>query len=282
MNNISTLLYQFIHKYTNNKNILKVDINTIFCETLNISMSQLYISNDKILKNNEIMQITNKIKRLSTGEPLAYILGFKYFWEQKLFVNNSVLIPRADTEAIVEKSLEIAKSNFNTSKLNILDLGTGSGAIALAMAYELPQSNITAVDYSAQALEVARKNALENNISNVEFIQSDWYASLENKKFDIIISNPPYIDISDDEVDKSVFDNEPHSALFAKNNGLLDIEKILANAYKYLQPNGWVILEHGYNQGEDIFDIFRKNNFKNIDKILDFSGKYRGSFGQCR
>jgi release factor glutamine methyltransferase len=261
---------------TNELAIIKSDIQAIVCDVLDIDKTYLYLNSDKVLDGVVVEKINTKIHRYFDDEPLAYILGYKYFWDQKLFVTQDTLIPRADTETLVEAVLDDISDK--STKLNILDLGTGTGAIALALASELSNSHIVAVDFSQKALEVAKRNANENKISNVEFIQSDWYQNLENKKFDIIVSNPPYIDFCDDEIDQEVKKYEPQSALFAKDNGLADIKTIISQAYLYLNENAHIYIEHGYTQSKSIQKMLIENKFSNVITIKDLNGKDRCTY----
>ncbi|API87808.1 peptide chain release factor N(5)-glutamine methyltransferase [Francisella uliginis] len=253
--------------------ILKNDIQTIVCDILDVDRTYLYLNSDKVLDEGVVEKINTKIYRYFDGEPLAYILGYKYFWDQKLFVTQDTLIPRADTETLVEAIL-INISNKN-AKLDILDLGTGTGAIALALASELPNSYIIAVDFSHKALDVAKKNAKENKVSNVEFIQSDWYQNLDNKKFDIIVSNPPYIDFCDDDITQEVKKHEPQSALFSQDNGLADIKVIISQSHQYLNKNARIYIEHGFNQADDVAGMFKSNQFIMVETVKDLNGKDR-------
>lgn len=271
--------------------IFKHDIQTIICDALEVDKTYLYLNSDKQLTSDELEIIDSKILKYSEGEPLAYILGYKYFWDQKLFVTGDTLIPRADTEVLVERVLSDIRTIQNKVatelkqvqddseslkyKLKILDLGTGTGAIALALAGELPNSEIVAVDFSAKALDVAKKNAKENNITNVEFTQSDWYQNLQGQKFDIIVSNPPYIDIEDSDIDIEVAKYEPSMALFADNNGLADIEIIISQSKPFLRDGGQVYIEHGYSQAKLIQELFEEHGFVNVQTIKDLNGKDR-------
>ncbi|MFT4694198.1 MAG: release factor glutamine methyltransferase [Francisella sp.] len=272
---------------------IKSDIQAIVCDMLGVDKSYLYMYGDRELVESEIGQINEKIIRYRNGEPLAYILGYKYFWDQKLRVTQDTLIPRADTEVLVETILESIGNNKDQylrdsgsgsgnsdvlkekDTLKILDLGTGTGAIALALAGELQDAEITAVDFSVKALVVAKENAVSNNIANVRFIQSDWYEALDGMKFDIIVSNPPYIDNSDSDIDAEVKAYEPTSALFADDNGLSDIAKIISQAQNFLVENGSVYIEHGYTQSTSVHAIFKKYGFVDVETIKDFNGRDR-------
>ena len=199
---INISLSKFLSTYYFNINqddlTTKADIQSIVCDVLGVDKTHLYINPDLSIDTYQVAILEDKIGRLIAGEPLAYILGYQYFWDQKLLVTKDTLIPRADTEIIVQSVLDdILDKNAH---LKILDLGTGTAAIALALAGELPNAQITAVDVSSDALIVAKQNAILNDISNVEFVQSSWYESLGDQQFDIIVSNPPYIDINDSDI----------------------------------------------------------------------------------
>ncbi|KEI35340.1 protein-N(5)-glutamine methyltransferase PrmC, methylates polypeptide chain release factors RF1 and RF2 [Francisella sp. W12-1067] len=270
----------------------KFDIQAIVCEILGVNKTYLYMYPEQTLGDQQTKEIEQNISRLSQGEPLAYILGYKYFWKQKLFVTKDTLIPRADTEVLVEAilndinkpvipdtDLESLDYKFRV-KLKILDLGTGTGAIALALASELPNSQIIAVDFSKEALEIAQKNAVINNIANVKFMQSNWYQALGLEKFDIIVSNPPYIDFADSYIDHEVKTYEPKSALFAGDEGLADIKIIVTQAARFLVPKGRIYLEHGFSQAEAVVGLLQENNFSNVLTIKDLNNKDRCTVGQ--
>ncbi len=281
---INISLSIFLSKYYFNINqddlTTKTDIQSIVCEVLGVDKTHLYINQDLSIDTCQVSILENKIARLIGGEPLAYIIGYQYFWEQKLLVTKNTLIPRADTEIIVQSVLDdILDTN---AKLNILDLGTGTGSIALALAGELPNSQITAVDLSADALIVAKQNGILNNISNVEFVQSSWYESLGYQQFDIIVSNPPYIDYQDDDIYLNVKSYEPELALFADDNGLADIVTIISDAKQHIKTSGRVYIEHGYTQGSHVRDIFINNGFENVETIQDLNGLDRCTNGVMR
>lgn len=233
---ISQLLALSLAKFNQCDISTKHDLQMIICDVLGVDKTYLYINSDKQLDKNTLKKIDEKILRLLAGEPLAYILGYKYFWNQKLYVTKDTLIPRADTETVVATVLDDIQNK--DAQLKILDLGTGTGAIALALAAELANSQVVAVDLYQQSLDVAKKNAQANNITNVKFIQSSWYTNLDTDKFDIIVSNPPYIDLADTNIDQSVKDYEPARALFAADNGLADIRIIISQAKDFLNLGG--------------------------------------------
>lgn len=218
--------------------------------------------------------IEEALKRLENGEPIQYIIGNVNFYGNTFVVNNNVLIPRFETEELVEKTIKLIKENFN-NKVDILDLCTGSGCIAITLNKEL-NSNVDAADISNEALDIAIKNNKLNN-TNVSFIHSDIFSNIE-KKYDVIISNPPYIS-EDEEIMDIVKNNEPHLALYAKNNGLYFYEEILKKCSNYLKDKYLIAFEIGYLQGEKIKDLA----YKYLDIIdvwveKDLQGKDRFVF----
>ncbi len=270
---ISQLLATSAVKFNQSDVSIKHDLQMIICDVLGVDKTYLYLNSDKQLDNAILTKINGKILRLLAGEPLAYILGYKYFWNQKLYVTKDTLIPRADTEIVVAAVLDDIQDK--NAQLKILDLGTGSGAIALALADELLKSQVVAVDLYSKTLDVAKKNALVNKIANVEFMQSSWYENLEETKFDIIVSNPPYIDIDDANIDDSVREHEPSKALFAADNGLADIRIIISQASGFLKQGGYLYIEHGFTQANDIANIFSQYSFGDIQTIKDLNNKDR-------
>lgn len=212
-----------------------------------------YLPNDKL---------SDGLKRLEKGEPVQYIVGNVNFYGYKINVNKDVLIPRFETEELVSYSLEYIKKNFTNP--DILEIGTGSGCISIVLKKELSDCNVTATDISKKALEVARNNAKENN-AEVEFINTNIYDGI-NKKFDCLISNPPYIS-KNEEIMDIVYNNEPHQALFADNEGLYFYEEILKNANKILKDKFIICFEIGMNQAESIKNLSIKY-LKNINIIV--------------
>ena len=269
---ISQLLATSLANF-NQSDIVKHELQMIICDALGVDKTYLYLNSDSQLDINIIKLIDAKISRLLVGEPFAYILGYKYFWNQKLYVTKDTLIPRADTEVLVSIVLDdIVDKNAD---IKILDLGTGTGAIALALAAELTNSQVVAVDLHRQTLDVAKNNARANNITNVKFIQSSWYTSLDDGKFDIIVSNPPYIDLADTNIDQSVKDYEPAEALFAKDNGLEDIKIIISEANNFLKQDGYIYIDLGFTQANAFTALFSEYNFTYINTIKDLNNNDR-------
>jgi len=204
------------------------------------------------------------LERIQNGEPLAYVTGSQPFWTLDLKVTSDTLVPRPDTEVLVETVL-----NLNLPKnANIVDLGTGTGAIALALASERPDWQVTATDIYAPTLEVAKENAQAHDLQHVKFALGAWFEALELQKFDLIVSNPPYIDPEDEHM--QALATEPRRALVADRQGLADIEIIISQGKSWLNPKGWIALEHGYDQGQAVRGIFAEHGFSEIKTIQDY------------
>ncbi|PKF60356.1 peptide chain release factor N(5)-glutamine methyltransferase [Psychromonas sp. psych-6C06] len=209
------------------------------------------------------------VEQRINGVPVAHLTGTREFWSLPLKVNNSTLIPRPDTEILVETALNLCASNAA-----ILDLGTGSGAIILALASELPQATCTAVDFSEDAVSLARENATLLKINNVSIAQSNWFDNVQGT-FDVIVSNPPYIADNDHHLKKGDVRFEPLSALVSAENGLADIRLIAEQAIRYLNDNGYLLIEHGFEQGSAVRDIFTSLDYHNINTIKDYGDNDR-------
>ncbi|SFN44949.1 peptide chain release factor N(5)-glutamine methyltransferase [Dokdonella immobilis] len=211
------------------------------------------------------------------GEPIAYLLGQRGFWTLDLKVSRDVLIPRAETELLVELALERIPLDASFS---VADLGTGSGAVALAIASERPATRVLATDRSLAALEVARSNAADLGIDNVEFAQGDWCAALGGRVFDLIVSNPPYIAADDVHLSLGDLRFEPASALASGADGLDAIRAIIADAPAHLSPGGWLLVEHGYAQASAVASILEEAGFMHVRCWPDLAGRDRIS-GAC-
>lgn len=214
------------------------------------------ISYDKVKKFRSL------VKRRESGEPIAYILEYKPFWKHDFKVNKNVLIPRPDTEIIIETALEYFSQDQN---IKILDLGTGSGCIIASLLHEYPNSYGMAVDIDKKALNIAKENCIEIGVSDrLDYIESDWFKGIKERKFDLIVSNPPYISEDDKRIDSNVKDREPHLALFASNKGLSNYKIIAQCAKKHLNSKGLIIVEIGEGQEDQVIDIFSKNDMQEI------------------
>jgi len=202
------------------------------------------------------------------------VTGSQPFWTLDLKVTHDTLVPRPDTEILVETVLKLPLDQ----QANIVDLGTGTGAIALALASERPQWQVMATDIYAPTLAVAQENALRHGLMQVKFACSAWFEALDQQQFDLIVSNPPYIDPEDVHMQK--LKSEPERALIADHHGMADIETIIQQGQDWLKPEGWIVLEHGYDQGEAVRQIFEQQGFEQIQTIKDYGGNDRVSLAQ--
>lgn len=217
------------------------------------------------------------INRRANGEPIAYILGSREFYGLNLKITPATLIPRPDTEILVDAALNKIPAD---KTLQILDLGTGTGAIALAIAQQRPQTQITAIDASQAALEVAISNSKQLHIANIHFLLSDWFNNLNGRLFDVIVSNPPYIENNDTHLTKGDLRFEPSSALAAGADGLDDIRRIIDGCLLHLKPQGWLMLEHGYNQAASVTDLMTQTGLVNLETFKDLGGNDRVTIGK--
>jgi release factor glutamine methyltransferase len=218
------------------------------------------------------------IAQRQRGVPIAYLLGHWGFWTLDLKVTPATLIPRPETELLVEAALERLPT---TCALRIADLGTGSGAIALALACERPQALVIATDASPEALQVARENSERNAIANVEFRQGDWYLPLARERFDLIASNPPYVALGDPHVQQGDLRFEPAAALTSGSDGLDAIRRLAAGAREYLTPRGWIVLEHGLDQGAAVRGLLRSAGLADVSTLRDLEQRERITLGQA-
>ncbi|ELA08258.1 N5-glutamine S-adenosyl-L-methionine-dependent methyltransferase [Moraxella macacae 0408225] len=240
---------------------------------------------DYCLTDVELQNYQDGLNALKNGKPLAYIVGYQGFWKHDFLVNAHTLIPRPDTEILVQTVLNFIKTytkTYTTDKdntpLKLLDLGTGTGCIGISLASELPNWQVVAVDFSDQALHIAKKNAKNIGTNNITFVTSDWFCALQEQKFDVIVANPPYIDPNDEHLQDLTA--EPIRALVADNQGLADIETIVNQAKFYLHDQGLLAIEHGYNQGKQVQQIFQQNNFCGIKTVQDYGLNDRITLGR--
>ncbi len=217
------------------------------------------------------------VERRLGGEPVAYLIGTAGFWSLELEVSPATLIPRPETELLVELALCHLPDGGGAM---VADLGTGSGAVALALASERPQARVTATDASAAALEVARRNARKLGLHNVHFAQGDWFAPLAGSHFDLIVSNPPYIEADDPHLGRGDLRFEPASALASGVDGLDDIRTIVAAAPAHLQAGGWLLFEHGWNQGDAARELLRVHDYVEVFTAQDLERRDRVSGGR--
>ena len=272
--NIEEILKKEINNLKQNNienSTLKAKIS--LANILKVKKEYLLIHSEEEVKQEDKIKYENCIKELIKGKPLQYITNKQEFMGLNFYVDENVLIPQPDTEILVEKAIEIAET---TQKNKILDMCTGSGCIAISLAKKINNAQITAVDISNSALNVANKNVINNNVENkIIFINSDMFNNIE-EKFDIIVSNPPYIETETINKLEIEVQNEPHLALDGGIDGLKFYKIIANNAFKYLNENGYLLLEIGYNQQNSVTQLLQDTGkYKNIETIKDLGGNYR-------
>lgn len=266
-------------------NLTSLEAELLLGHVLGVSRSYLRAWHEKSLTEQQKQAFESLVSRRCVGEPLAYLVGTKEFWSLPLVVSKSVLIPRPETECLVELVLNNTGCRDRTSLppegIRVLDLGTGSGAIALALAIERPQWKIIGIDRSNAALEIAVLNAKNNRIGNVQFMQSDWFSCFEADKtrFDIIVGNPPYIHPNDNHLEGDIR-YEPKEALISLPDGLQDLKKIILEAPEYLVSKGWLFLEHGFDQAVFVRNSMDVVGFRDVQTYKDLAGLDRTTIGR--
>ena len=254
----------------------RLDAEILLAAALNRPRSYLFTWPERLPEPEQAACFAAWLQRRLTGEPLAYLLGRREFWSLELDVTPDTLIPRPETELLVELTLQHLPADRPVA---VADLGTGSGAIALALAMERPQARIVATDCSAAALAVARRNAQRLGINHVQFRQGDWYQPLAGERFDLIAANPPYIAADDGHWQRGELRFEPKIALVAGINGLDALRIIIDQAPLYLKAHGWLWLEHGYDQGEIVSMLLRERGYVAVSDYCDSAGISRVSGG---
>lgn len=273
---VQTLLTQAIQKLAKTSESAKADAEILLAYCLQKSRTWLFTWPEKEIDDKTAVAFQKLITERANGTPVAHLTGEREFWTLTLKVTPDTLIPRPETELLVETVL----GKLGNNRISILDLGTGTGAIALAIAAERPDIAITACDFSAAALAVAKENARANNIHNVQFYLSDWFSALPPQPFDIIASNPPYIEANDPHLSQGDVRFEPLTALTSGQDGLDDIHQIVRTAPKWLKAGGWLLLEHGYNQGQAVTSLLQAEGFREVRCLPDLAGNDRVSIGQ--
>ncbi|AST80184.1 TPA: peptide chain release factor N(5)-glutamine methyltransferase [Citrobacter farmeri] len=221
-------------------------------------------------------QLATLLARRQRGEPIAHLTGVREFWSLPLFVSPATLIPRPDTECLVEQAL----ARLPSGPCRILDLGTGTGAIALALASERPDCEVTAVDRMPDAVELAQRNAAHLAINNIHIQQSDWFSALPDRPFTMIVSNPPYIDEQDPHLTQGDVRFEPLTALVAGDSGMADIVHIIEQSRARLEAGGFLLLEHGWQQGAAVRDAFIRAGYQAVETCRDYGDNERITLGR--
>ncbi|ALU44378.1 peptide chain release factor N(5)-glutamine methyltransferase [Pseudoalteromonas rubra] len=254
----------------------KLDAEVLLLHILKKNRSYLFAWPEAELNAEQYQLFESLILRRKAGEPVAHLTGEREFWSLPLYVNNSTLIPRPDTETLVEHALTLPLP----ADARVVDLGTGTGAIVLALASEQPDWQLIGVDYSHDAVALAEKNRQRLGFEHVQICQSDWFSALSEQRFDLIVSNPPYICESDEHLTQGDVRFEPLSALVAPEEGYADIRHITEQALQYLAPDGYLMFEHGYQQAAGVQQIFAQMNYRNILTIKDMAGCDRVTMAQ--
>ncbi|OUS17604.1 protein-(glutamine-N5) methyltransferase, release factor-specific [Gammaproteobacteria bacterium 50_400_T64] len=253
----------------------RLDLEVLLCHVLGKPRSYLFTWPEKELDQQQVNCFNDLLKRRAQGEPIAYLTGEKEFWSLSLNVDTTTLIPRPDTELLVETALNV----LDKPDARVLDLGTGTGAIALALASENSGWKILAVDTVVGAVELAEQNRQRLGLDNVTVIRSDWFENIPAQKFDLIVTNPPYIDEDDRHLKEGDVRFEPVSALVADNKGMADIEFIICGAKEYLVDGGCLLIEHGYQQAKAVCTLLQNEGFLYIETACDMAGLERLTSG---
>ena len=254
----------------------KLEARFILEHVLKITQKEIIQNSDLSIDIDHQAQIANITEKRIVGIPLPYLLGEWSFFGRTFKVNPHVLIPRADTETLIEKAL----SKINVlDTYDILDLGCGTGIIGITIALERPLSKITLIDQSQHAIQNTKDNQALYQATNVMIQKSNWFNALDQTRFDVILSNPPYLEENDPHLLQGL-EGEPIDALVAGPSGTEAIQHIIKNAKNYIKPSGWLFIEHGYNQAEIVKDLFKNNSYQHIDNAKDIHGIHRVTFGQ--
>lgn len=255
----------------------RLDVELLLCHCLGVSRSYLRTWPEREIDPAQAQAFEQLLVRRIGGEPVAYLTGSRGFWTLDLQVSTATLIPRPETELLVEQALSLVGTQAQGSGL---DLGSGSGAIALALAHELPGWHWLGCDRVPEAVALAQRNAEALGIGNVQFQLSDWFASLPAQRYDLIVSNPPYIDADDPHLRRGDVRFEPASALVAAQQGMADLRAIISAAPAFLLPGGYLLLEHGYQQGAAVRAWLAQCGFSQIQTCCDLAGHERVSRGR--
>lgn len=253
----------------------EIDCQFLLCHSLECATSYLHTWPEKELTNEQQQQFEQLIAQRKKGQPVAHLIGQRGFWSLDLKVTADTLIPRPDTELLVSLALEKL-----TSQMTIVDLGTGTGAIALSLASEEPSCMVFASDASSAALAVAKGNASHHQLNNVRFWQGSWLCAISDHCLDMIVSNPPYIEANDEHLSQGDVRFEPIAALASGADGLDDIREIIVQAKDCLKPEGWLLIEHGYHQAKQVQELFFSAGFVTISSHKDYGDNDRVTIGQ--
>ncbi len=271
--------------FTAQQQIDRMDAQYLLARLTGLSRAAMLAHPERQLPADIVITFETQVAARAAGVPVAQIMGCREFYGREFVVNEHVLIPRPETELLIELALALLSGNKWPEQADpprVLDLGTGCGAIAITLALECPHANVTAIDQSVEALQVARQNATSLG-ATVALIRSDWYHALNEQKFDLIVSNPPYIAKNDAHLANGDLRFEPHMALTDdSDDGLASIRTIIAGATAHLNNGGWLMFEHGYDQAEKCRALLAQHHFTAIESIQDLAGIPRVTLGQIR
>lgn len=271
-----TELLQKAEQDMNYSSSARLDAEILLCDVMQFNRSKIYSHPDQPVSDEKLTLFKSRVEQRCQGHPVAYLTGKKEFWSLELAINEDTLIPRPETELLVETALKLVPDD---TECNILDLGTGSGAIAIAIASERPHCNIIATDINTNALAMAKKSAAFHGLTNIQFLVSDWYKNIPSQTFDLIVSNPPYIKQDDEHLSQGDVRFEPKLALIAGTDGMQAINIILELAKTFLASDARLLVEHGYDQKELVRHGFLINGFNQVTTIQDLSGQDRITYG---
>jgi release factor glutamine methyltransferase len=242
-------------------------------ETLGKNRAYLHAHGEEKISNQELIKFNKSLKDILSGKPLAQVLGYQNFYKNKFLINNNVLIPRIETEILIPKILELGDEIYDKNKqLILIDAGSGSGCIGLSVAIERKDWLIILIEKSSKAVEVLLSNCKKHSVSNCNIIMSDWLTAISDKFANIIVSNPPYVDIGSKQIEDSVKNFEPNTSLYSNESGFSDIKRLITDSKRVLVNDGLLILENGFNQSAKVSSLLEKNYYKDIDIILDYNG----------
>lgn len=274
---IKPLLTESRHKLASISDTPQLEAEVLLAFILRKPRSFLYTRPEYLLSCEELFHFNDVLQRRCNKEPLAYITQKCEFWSLELTVNPATLIPRPETEQLVEEALKLFDRD---SFIKVADLGTGSGAIALAIAHERPHWQVCATDICEQALTTAKENAQRLLMNNISFFQGDWFGAISNETFDLIVSNPPYIAETEWEIYADGLAHEPKNALVSGKMGLNAIQTISQTAKAYLKNGGYVLVEHGFLQGQAVHNLFAAHGYKGVRSVRDLANLERVTLGQ--
>lgn len=263
---------------TATERIERVDAEALLLYALDCDRAWLFTHGDILLAAAATESFQALVEQRARGIPVAYLIGRRGFWTLDVIVSSATLIPRAETETLVEQALQRLD---HASERRVADLGTGSGAIAFAIACERPQAQVLATDNSAAALDIAARNASAHRLNHVVFREGNWYEALLGERFDLIVSNPPYIAVTDPHLTQGDLRFEPPSALISGSDGLDALRILAAGAPAHLRPGGWLVLEHGWDQGAAMRTLLHTAGLVAVATVQDLEARDRVTVGRC-